>query len=124
MSQNCLLVYISMKLRENLSTLPILDQPPPFSFLPPFYRNFRTPPPFSQFWVIPTPPPLGRGGPTYEIQLISFFRLFTSLQKSSFCRIFEISGYIKADKWGSQGSWEKVSEFVFTLEKSWNSGEM
>ena len=63
MPQNCLLAYISMKLRENLSTPPFLDQPP-FQLSTPFLQKFSKPPPFSQFWETPTPP-LGRGGPSY-----------------------------------------------------------
>ena len=53
-----------MKLRENLSTPPFLDQPPPFQLSTPFLQKFSKPPPFSQFWETPTPP-LGRGGPSY-----------------------------------------------------------
>ena len=59
MPQNCLLAYISMKLRENLSTPPFLDQPP-FQLSTPFLQKFSIPSPFSQFWETPTPP-LGRG---------------------------------------------------------------
>ena len=57
MTQNCLLAYISMKLRENLSTPTFLDQHPPFSFLPPFYRNFRN---------LPFQPILGNSNPLYK----------------------------------------------------------
>ena len=53
-----------MKLRENLSTPPFLDQPPLSAFYPLSTEIFETPP-FSQFWETPTPP-LGRGGgPSY-----------------------------------------------------------
>ena len=49
-----------MKLRENLSNLPFLDQPPPFQLSTPFLQKFWNPPPFSQFWE--TPSPLQEGG--------------------------------------------------------------
>ena len=53
-----------MKLRENLSTPPFLDQPPLSAFYPLSTEIFN-PPPFSQFWETPTPP-LGRRGSSYE----------------------------------------------------------
>ena len=53
-----------MKLRENLSTPPFLDQPPPFSFLPPFYRNFL-PLPLSVNFGKVQPPFRKGGGPSY-----------------------------------------------------------
>ena len=43
MPKNCLLAYISIKFKKQLSNPPFLDHTHlPFSFLPPFYRNFLT----------------------------------------------------------------------------------
>ena len=59
-----------MKLRENPSIPPFLDQPPPFSFLPPFYRNFQ--PPFQSI-LSNSNPPLGRGVRAMPSFLLLFF---------------------------------------------------
>ena len=62
MPQNCLLAYISMNLRENLST-PFSRSTPPFSFLTPFNRNFRNP--SFQLILGNSNPPFRKGGPSY-----------------------------------------------------------
>ena len=70
MPPNCLLAYISMKLRENLSTPPFLDQPPLSAFYPLSTEIFETPP-FSQFWESPTPP-FRKGGVRAMIMVHSY----------------------------------------------------
>ena len=59
MLKNCSFAYISMKVRENLSR-PLLYINPPFSSIPPFYRNIQKHPLSSQFWDTQTP--LSKGG--------------------------------------------------------------
>ena len=55
-----------MKLRDNLSTPPFLDQPPLSAFYPLSTEIFE--PPLSvNFGKLP-PPPLGRGGSSYDDQ--------------------------------------------------------
>ena len=44
-----------MKLRENLSTPPFLDQPSPLSAFYPLSTDIFEPTPFSQFWETLTP---------------------------------------------------------------------
>ena len=53
-----------MEFREKSDNPPFLEQPPLFSFLPPFYANFPNPPLSGHFENF-QPPPLGRGG--YEL---------------------------------------------------------
>ena len=69
-----------MKLRENLSTPPFLDQPP-FSFLPRFYRYFRPPPPLSvNFGKLK--PPFFEGGRSYDDLIkvgLKYFSVFGNL---------------------------------------------
>ena len=59
MSKNCLLAYISMKLRENLST-PLFQINPSFQLSTPFLQKFSNPPLSVNFGKLQ--PPLQEGG--------------------------------------------------------------
>ena len=70
MPQDCLLAYISMKLKENLPTPSFLDQPPFSAFYPHSTEIFETPP--FQSILGNSNPPLERGSLSYVCQLFTY----------------------------------------------------